>query len=91
VESEKKRQSVSQKEVKLRGNREYSKQKNVSCMKTLCLSYYLLCFLSTKLENKRAAEQVLPRSWGLGEVAQKMYTHVSKCKNDKITLKLKNK
>jgi hypothetical protein len=32
-------------------------------------------------------EQVLPRRvWGLagGKVAQTMYTHVSKCKNDKI-------
>jgi hypothetical protein len=33
-------------------------------------------------------EQVLPRSGG-GEVAQIMYTHVSKYKNDKIKLKLK--
>jgi hypothetical protein len=24
------------------------------------------------------------REWGRGEVAQTMYTHVSKCKNDKI-------
>jgi hypothetical protein len=32
-------------------------------------------------------EQVLPGSvgcWGGREVAQTMYTHVSKCKNDKI-------
>jgi hypothetical protein len=33
-------------------------------------------------------EQVLPRSRGLGrwgrEVEQAMYTHISKCKNDKI-------
>jgi hypothetical protein len=43
------------------------------------------------LEKKRV-EQVLPRSggrggggWGVrGEVAQTMYTHVSKCKSDKI-------
>jgi hypothetical protein len=43
-------------------------------------------FSSTKLENKRV-EQVLPRKGGdgmSGEVAQTMYTHVSKCKNDKI-------
>jgi hypothetical protein len=35
----------------------------------LCLSYYLLCFLLTKLEKKRA-EQVLPGSeagWEGGE------------------------
>jgi hypothetical protein len=37
------------------------------------------------LENKRA-EQVLPgsRVGSGGEVAQTMYTHMSKCKNDKI-------
>jgi hypothetical protein len=28
-------------------------------------------------------EQVLPRSWGAG-VAQMMYTHVNKCKNNKM-------
>jgi hypothetical protein len=41
-------------------------------------------FSSTKSENKRV-EQVLPgRGWGKGEeVAQIIYTHVSKCKNDK--------
>jgi hypothetical protein len=44
-------------------------------------------FSSKKTENKRA-EQVLPRSsagWGgVWRVAQTMYTHVTKCKNDKI-------
>jgi hypothetical protein len=39
-------------------------------------------FSSTKLENNRV-EQILPGSGGVG-VAQTMYTHVSKCKNDKI-------
>jgi hypothetical protein len=39
-------------------------------------------FSSTKLENKRV-EQVLPGS-GCGEMAQIMYTHVRKCKNDKV-------
>jgi hypothetical protein len=35
--------------------------------KTLCHSYYLLCFLSTKSENKnKRVEQVLPRSEGVG-------------------------
>jgi hypothetical protein len=44
--------------------------------KTLCLSYYLLCFFSsTKWENKRA-EQVLPGSRVGVVVAQTMYTHV---------------
>jgi hypothetical protein len=40
-------------------------------------------FSSTKSENKRA-EQFLPRSSVGGKVAQKMYTHVSKCEKDKI-------
>jgi hypothetical protein len=36
-------------------------------------------------------EQVLPKSGGGGEtVAQIMYTHVSKCKNDKIKFKNNN-
>jgi hypothetical protein len=55
--------------------------------KMLCLSYYLLCFLLNKIEYKRA-EQVLPgRGW---KVAQTMYTHKNKCKNDKINKTLKN-
>jgi hypothetical protein len=46
------------------------------------MSFLLSLFSSIKLENKRA-EQVLPRNrWG--EVVQTVYTHVSKCKNDKI-------
>jgi hypothetical protein len=43
--------------------------------------FLILCFSSTKLENKKA-EHVLPGN-GRG-VSQIMYTHVSKCKNDKI-------
>jgi hypothetical protein len=55
--------------------------------KPLCLSYV---FSSTKLENKRA-EQVLPgRGFGgRGELAQTTYTHVSKCKNDRIKARKK--
>jgi hypothetical protein len=48
-------------------------------------------FSSTKLENKRA-EQFLPGSAGGTqgrEVAKIVYTHVSKCKYDKINF-LKN-
>jgi hypothetical protein len=48
----------------------------------LCFSY-LLSFLFKKLENKKV-EQVLSRRRG---VAQIMYTHVSKCKNNKTNLK----
>jgi hypothetical protein len=41
-------------------------------------------YSSTKLENKRL-EQVLPGSGkGVGAVTRTMYTHASKCKNDKI-------
>jgi hypothetical protein len=55
----------------------------------LCLSYYVLCFLFNKI---RKEEGGTGSAWkgGLemcgmrGEVAQTMYTHVSKCKNDKI-------
>jgi hypothetical protein len=48
--------------------------------KHLCLSYYLLCFPFNKIGEQEGRT-------GLGsgeEVAQKMYTHVSKCKNNKI-------
>jgi hypothetical protein len=54
--------------------------------KTVCLSYYFLCFLFNKI-----GEQEVGRgsAWkwvgrGQGSVAQTMYVHVSKCKNDKI-------
>jgi hypothetical protein len=54
--------------------------------KTLSLSYYLLCFLFDKIGYRRV-EQVLPGRGGWGrrreEVAQAMYTHGDKCKNDK--------
>jgi hypothetical protein len=55
-----------------------------------CYVFFIISYVfsSTKSENKRV-EQVLPGSRGRGcrrsgEVAQTMYTHVSKCKNDKI-------
>jgi hypothetical protein len=38
---------------------------------------------STTVEKKRA-EQVLPGSWVWGDVAQTMYTHVNKCKNNEM-------
>jgi hypothetical protein len=50
-----------------------------------CLSYYRLCFLFNKIrEEEGGAGYSL--NWGrrCWEVAQTMYTHVSKCKNDKI-------
>jgi hypothetical protein len=50
--------------------------------KTLCLSYYLSCFLFKTSENKKV-EQVLPRG-GAGRAWPKQCIHVSKCKNNKI-------
>jgi hypothetical protein len=51
--------------------------------KTICI-YYHLCFCFNKI-----GEQVLPgqgeeKGRRRGEVAQRMYTHVSKCKSDKM-------
>jgi hypothetical protein len=52
----------------------------------LCFSYYLLCFLFNKIREEGRIGFAC--HWGLekraGEVAQTMYTHVSKYKNDKI-------
>jgi hypothetical protein len=50
-------------------------------------------FSSTKSENNRS-EEVLPRSGVVevkGEVVQIMYTHASKCKNNKIKFYKKEK
>jgi hypothetical protein len=50
---------------------------------------YLLCFLLNKIREQRV-EQVLPGSigregkGGRGKIAQTMYTHVNKCKNENI-------
>jgi hypothetical protein len=53
--------------------------------KTLCLSYYLLCFLFNKIgEQDCGTGSAQKWGWGVGEVDQTMYSHVSKCKNDKI-------
>jgi hypothetical protein len=47
--------------------------------KMLYFSYYHLCFLFNKIREQEG------RGWGVrGKVAQRMYTHASKCKNDKI-------
>jgi uncharacterized phage-associated protein len=48
--------------------------------KTLYLSYYLLCLLFDKI---REQESGTGSAWKEGCVAQTMYTHVSKCKNNK--------
>jgi hypothetical protein len=56
--------------------------------KTLCLSYYLLCFLFNKIGEQEGRTGSV-RKWGLveEEVAQTIYTYVSKCKNDKTKMK----
>jgi hypothetical protein len=60
--------------------------------KMLCLSYYLLCFFFNKIGEQESgtgsAQKYEVGQWG-GEVAQTMYTHVNKCKNDKIKKELK--
>jgi hypothetical protein len=49
--------------------------------KTLRFSYYLLSFLFNKIEEQEGGTG---SAWkGEGEMAQTVYTHVSKCKNDK--------
>jgi hypothetical protein len=55
--------------------------------KMLCLSYYLLCFLFNKIREEvggtSSAWKWEIESERMVEVAQTMYTHVSKCKNEK--------
>jgi hypothetical protein len=48
-----------------------------------CFSYYLLCFPFYKIREKEG-EADSTQSSGWEEVAQIMYLHISKCKNDKI-------
>jgi hypothetical protein len=56
-------------------------QTSKNAMLVLFYSFFL-----TKSENKRT-DQVLPEMGVRGEVAQIMYTCVSKCKNDKNKIK----
>jgi hypothetical protein len=51
----------------------------------LCFSYYLLCFLFNKIKEQEGRIGSAGK-WGkgCGEVPQRMYIHVSKCKNEKI-------
>jgi hypothetical protein len=49
--------------------------------KILCLSYYHWFSLQQN-QRTRGWNRFCLEAWG--EVAQTMYTHVSKCKNDKI-------
>jgi hypothetical protein len=54
--------------------------------KMLYLSYYTLCFLFNKIREQEG-KTGFAWSEGWGEVAQAMYTHVSKCKNYKLKTK----
>jgi hypothetical protein len=64
-----------------------------------CLSYYLLCLLLNKIGEQEGGTGSARRQGGgggrrekkEGEVAQIMYTHVSKCKNNKIRKHIKQK
>jgi hypothetical protein len=55
--------------------------------KIMYLSYYLLCFLSHKIREALGTGPAWKQGLGVEgvvrEVAQTMYTHISKCKNDK--------
>jgi hypothetical protein len=55
--------------------------------KMLCFSYYLLCFFFNKIREHEGGTGSAQRRGGEGNVAQIMYTHVSKCKCDTIKLK----
>jgi hypothetical protein len=54
--------------------------------KTIRLSYFLLCFLVNKLGAQEGGKGL--EGWG-GEASGTMYTHGSKCKNDKRRKKKK--
>jgi hypothetical protein len=54
-----------------------------------CLSYYLLCFLFNKIREEEGGtgfflEAGVGGEGEEGKGTQTVYTHVSKCKNDKI-------
>jgi hypothetical protein len=61
--------------------------------KPLCLSYYRLCFFFNIIREEGRTGSA--RKQGEGrmnrEVAQTMYTYISKCKNDKIKERKKKK
>jgi hypothetical protein len=65
--------------VKTRGISLYS-YLYLKLAKMLCVSYYLFNKIGEQEGRTGSAQK-----WGVwGEVVQIMYTHVSKCKNDKI-------
>jgi hypothetical protein len=50
--------------------------------KMLCFPFYLIYFFLQQNQRIRGQNRFYPEGWG--KVAKTMYTHVSKCKNDKI-------
>jgi hypothetical protein len=57
-------------------------------VKTLCLFYYPFCFLYKKFREKRGTGSTRKPGQGAGVACgQTMYTHVNKCKRDKIKTK----
>jgi hypothetical protein len=55
--------------------------------KMLCLSYYRICFLFNNIREQKGWNRFCLEVGGVGCMAQTTYTHVSKCKNDKINKK----
>jgi hypothetical protein len=55
-----------------------SNTRNHKLAKSICFSYYLLCFLFNKIKQEGRTGSAC--KWSVGGVAQTMYTHVSKCK-----------
>jgi hypothetical protein len=51
--------------------------------------FLIISYVFSLTKSEKRVEQVLPGSGE--EVAQTMYTHISKCKNDKIKEKKNNK
>jgi hypothetical protein len=52
--------------------------------KTLCLSYYLLCFLFKIIREENGGTGSAQKGSWEGQVAQTVYAHISKSKNDRI-------
>jgi hypothetical protein len=55
----------------------------VKLAKMLCLSYYLLCFLFNKIGKEEGGIEARNGMEIRVQVGQTMYTHLSKCKNEK--------
>jgi hypothetical protein len=68
----------------MQGNSLYS-YLHLKLAKTLCVSFYRLCFFLQQNQRTRGQNRFCPEVGG--GVAQIMYTHVNKCKNDKIKFK----